>query len=64
MAKPKRQKKEPIKSWIVTVQAKVTKEVVTTCTESEANDDPFANATDERDTSLDDWQVMDVRENV
>lgn len=51
------------KSWIVTVECKVLKEIVTIeCTEAEAQDDPFGNALDVEEKEMSDYTVVDVEE--
>jgi hypothetical protein len=51
-------------SWIVTLRATVTKEVVCDdCTEDQAGEDPFGHAVDERELDQIDYEVTDVRPN-
>jgi hypothetical protein len=49
------------RNWIVTVEAKVVKEVyVENCTEDEAQSEPFVHAIEEREVSQPDWNVTSV----
>lgn len=57
-------KKERKGNWIVTIRATVTKEVcVENCTESEARENPFDHAEDEREIDQVDYKVLGVQPN-
>jgi hypothetical protein len=52
------------RSFVLTVRCVVERQIVCEdCTEAEARDDPWSHATDERDMSMPDWKVMDIRPN-
>lgn len=52
------------KTWIVTIECVVDKEVVCeNCTEDQARDNPWDYAIDEREVSQSDWTVKSVKEN-
>lgn len=52
------------KSWIVTMECVVSKEVICdNCTEEQARKDPFEYASDERETGQVDWKVESVEPN-
>lgn len=58
-------KKRKKSSWIVTVEAKVMKELICEdCTEEQARSDPYLYSIDEREVDVEDWEVKDVQENI
>ena len=60
----KRKNDGELKSWMVTMECKVTKAVVCeNCTREEAEANPFKYATSEMETDMVDWDVKSVEEN-
>jgi hypothetical protein len=57
-------KKQPKKSWIVTMRCEVQKRVVTDeCTYEEAEQNPWDHAEEETEVQQHDWEVQRVEPN-
>ncbi len=58
-------KKEIKKSWVVTMECIIKKEIVTDeCTESEARNNTWSHVLSEQEMGMNDWEVLKVEENI